>query len=206
MTIDEEAPRLEKSERRRLDLAESALKTLGELGYARTSLREIAANSEFSHGVVHYYFRDKSDLISYCVRYYKTICSKRYDEVIEKSASAEELAEGFLDKMTETLVEETALHRLWYDLRSQSMFEESVREDVAAIDTLLQQMIWRILSRYAELSGGLPTVGAFTAYGVIDGLFEQAVLAVSVNSEPIETIVENLRTGISRVVPLLVAS
>ena len=37
---------------RRDQLAESALLTLGELGYARASLREIAANSPFSHGVV----------------------------------------------------------------------------------------------------------------------------------------------------------
>ena len=118
---------IDKIERRRVALAESALKTLGELGYARTSLREIANNSEFTHGVVHYYFRDKIDLISYCVRYYKTKCAQRYDEVVETATSAEELAVGFLGKMTQTLVEETPMHRLWYDLRAQSMFEEQLR-------------------------------------------------------------------------------
>ena len=46
--------------------AQSALLTLGQFGYARTSLRDIAANSEFSHGVVHYYFADKTELITYC--------------------------------------------------------------------------------------------------------------------------------------------
>ena len=61
----------DKYDERRNQLAESALQTLGELGYARTSLREIANNSEFSHGVVHYYFQDKLELIVYCVRYYK---------------------------------------------------------------------------------------------------------------------------------------
>jgi len=115
---------IDKIERRRIALAESALKTLGELGYARTSLREIANNSEFTHGVVHYYFRDKIDLISYCVRYYKTKCAQRYDEVVETATSADELAVGFLGKMTQTLVEETPMHRLWYDLRAQSMFED----------------------------------------------------------------------------------
>ncbi|WP_202817188.1 TetR/AcrR family transcriptional regulator [Serinicoccus sp. CUA-874] len=114
---------LDKVGRRRLELAESALKTLGELGYARTSLREIASNSEFSHGVVHYYFRDKVELISYCVRHYKTICSRRYDEVVESAVTPEELAAGFLERMTRTLVEETPMHRHWYDLRTQSLFE-----------------------------------------------------------------------------------
>ena len=55
----------DKYDERRNQLAESALQTLGELGYARTSLREIANNSEFSHGVVHYYFADKLELIVY---------------------------------------------------------------------------------------------------------------------------------------------
>ena len=61
----------DKHDARRNQLAESALKTLGEVGYARTSLREVAHNSEFSHGVVHYYFHDKLELILYSVRYYK---------------------------------------------------------------------------------------------------------------------------------------
>jgi AcrR family transcriptional regulator len=118
---------IDKIERRRVALAESALKTLGELGYARTSLREIANNSEFTHGVVHYYFRDKIDLISYCVRYYKTKCARRYDEVVETATSAEELATGFLGKLTQTLVEETPMHKLRYDMRAQRMFDEQLR-------------------------------------------------------------------------------
>ena len=61
---------------RREQLARSALTTLAELGYARTSLREIAQNSEFSHGVVHYYFDDKLDLIIACVRLYTAECTR----------------------------------------------------------------------------------------------------------------------------------
>jgi AcrR family transcriptional regulator len=174
---------IDKIERRRVALAESALKTLGELGYARTSLREIANNSEFTHGVVHYYFRDKIDLISYCVRYYKTKCARRYDEVVETATSGEELVTGFLAKMTQTLVEETPMHKLWYDLRAQSMFEEQLRPDVEAIDKLLEEMIWRILGRYADLTATTPTVDAPTAYALVDGLFEQAVVGYAANPD-----------------------
>ena len=61
-------PSVDKFAERRVELAEAALQTLSELGYARTSLREIAQNSVFSHGVLHYYFKDKADLITCCVR------------------------------------------------------------------------------------------------------------------------------------------
>ena len=81
---------------RRDQLAESALLTLGELGYARASLREIAANSPFSHGVVHYYFNDKIELIVYCVRYYKQTCVHRYDGVVAEATSPDDLVVRFL--------------------------------------------------------------------------------------------------------------
>ncbi|MGZ0151745.1 TetR/AcrR family transcriptional regulator [Kribbella sp. WER1] len=194
---------IDKIERRRVALAESALKTLGELGYARTSLREIANNSEFTHGVVHYYFRDKIDLISYCVRYYKTKCARRYDEVVETATSADELATGFLGKMTQTLVEETPMHKLWYDLRAQSMFEEQLRPDVEEIDKLLEQMIWRILSRYADLTGASPSVDAPTAYALVDGLFEQAVVGYAANPDKTPAL---LTDRIMQVLPKLVTA
>ncbi|WP_432880211.1 TetR/AcrR family transcriptional regulator [Kribbella sp. CA-245084] len=194
---------IDKIERRRVALAESALKTLGELGYARTSLREIANNSEFTHGVVHYYFRDKIDLISYCVRYYKTKCARRYDEVVETATSGEELVTGFLAKMTQTLVDETPMHKLWYDLRAQSMFEEQLRPDVEAIDKLLEEMIWRILGRYADLTATTPTVDAPTAYALIDGLFEQAVVGYAANPDKTP---DRLTDRLLQVLPKLVAA
>ncbi len=161
---------------RRTQLAESALRTLGELGYARSSLREIANNSEFSHGVVHYYFNDKLELIIYCVRHYKATCVTRYDGVITDATTAPELLEAFAAKLVETIVDEAPMHRLWYDLRSQSMFEDGLRDAVTSIDRTLEQMIWRVISRYADLAGVEPAVDAHVTYGVFDGIFQQALL------------------------------
>jgi TetR/AcrR family transcriptional regulator, transcriptional repressor of bet genes len=166
----------DKYDERRNQLAESALTTLGELGYAKASLREIANNSEFSHGVVHYYFRDKFELIIYCVRYYKARCVRRYDDVVADATTADELLDGFAAKLRETLREEAPMHRLWYDLRTQSMFEESLREAVTMIDRTLEEMIWRVVSRYAELARREPVTGPAATYGLLDGLFQQALL------------------------------
>jgi hypothetical protein len=53
-----------------------------------------------------------------------------------------------------------AIHRLWYDLRSQSLFEEAFRDDVAEIDGSLQDMIWRLVRAYADLTGTQPTASS----------------------------------------------
>ncbi|ANN18928.1 TetR family transcriptional regulator [Amycolatopsis orientalis] len=167
---------VDRFDQRRAQLARSALVTLSELGYARTSLREIAQNSEFSHGVLHYYFRDKVELITYCVKQYKTECVTRYDRIAETAKTADELKLAFGAAMAATLCEDAPLHRLWYDLRNQSLFEKVFRADVLAIDETLERMIWRIVSRYAELRGRPLDLAPSTVYALFDGLFQQGLL------------------------------
>src|SRR6476469_1745506 len=143
-----ERARVDKFSARRIELAEAALETLAELGYARTSLREIAQKSEFTHGVLHYYFSDKVDLICCCVRHYKAKCVTRYDQITSVAHSRDELMTGFLEKLGENVLDEARMHRLWYDLRSQSLFEADFRDDGAAIDKSLEDMVWRVASRF----------------------------------------------------------
>jgi AcrR family transcriptional regulator len=169
--------KIDKFAQRRAQLANSALRTLAELGYARTSLREIAQNSEFSHGVLHYYFRDKVDLITYCVRQYKAATMSRYDQVLVSSVTPEDLRERFIDGMATSLVRDADMHRLWYDLRDQSMFEESFRDDVREIDRGIERMIGRIVGHYAQLSGLRLAVPSRFIYALVDGVFQHALLS-----------------------------
>ena len=194
------AERVDKFEERRRELADAALQTLSELGYARTSLREIAQNSAFSHGVLHYYFRDKVDLITYCVRRYKAVCVRRYDEIVADAGTAEALALGFADAMAATLVADATMHRLWYDLRSQALFEESFRADVGDIDQSLERMIWRIVSRYAELTGTPSRTDSATTYAMFDGLFQQALAR---RLAGVESAAGDLRAGVRALMTLV---
>lgn len=168
--------RIDKFAERRAELAQAALQTLSELGYAKTSLREIAQNSIFSHGVLHYYFKDKVDLMMCCVRHYKAVCVTRYDAVVAGAKTYDELLEGFVAALSETVRNDAQMHRLWYDLRSQSLFEEEFRADVLEIDKNLESMIWRIMSRFSELTGEPQQMTPAVLYAVFDGLFQQCLL------------------------------
>ena len=174
---------VDKFAERRAQLADAALQTLAELGYARTSLREIAQNSPFSHGVLHYYFSDKQDLITHCVRQYEAACVTRYDEIVAAASSAAELKREFSTAMAHTLRSDAPMHRLWYDLRNQSLFEESFRAGVLEIDQRREAMIWRVVSRYAELAQISVTLSPAAVYAILDGLFQQALLHHLAGSE-----------------------
>jgi AcrR family transcriptional regulator len=167
---------VDKFAERRAQLAAAALQTLAELGFARTSLRDIAQNSEFSHGVLHYYFSDKIELFTCCVRQYKAECVRRYDGIVADSDSAAALKRGYGAVMATSLREEAAMHRLWYDLRNQSLFDDTFRADVEEIDQSLERMVWRIISRYSELAGRPVVATRKAAYAVYDGLFQHALI------------------------------
>ena len=193
---------VDKFAERRDQLAAAALQTLAELGYANTSLRDIAQNSDFSHGVLHYYFADKFELITYCVRRYKAECVKRYDSIVATATTADELRTGFGAAMAGTLRDDASMHRLWYDLRNQSLFEEKFRADVKEIDQSLERMIWRIVGRYAELAGRLPAVTPDVAYALADGVFQHALLAhLSGDAAAVTDLDEHVR----QVLPALLA-
>lgn len=161
---------------KRTELAAAALQTLAQLGFARTTLRDIAQNSPYSHGVLHYYFKDKTELITACVQYYKAECIRRYDRIIVDSQTAPELRIAFARGLSATMVDEAHMHRLWYDLRAQCLFEQVFSDDVAVIDKSLERMVWRILRRYADLAEKPLTVTPAYAYSVFDGLFQHALM------------------------------
>jgi AcrR family transcriptional regulator len=192
--------RVDKFAKRRAELAEAALQTLSELGYARTSVREIAQNSAFTHGVLHYYFTDKVDLILCSVRQYKARCVTRYDAVTAAAQSVEGLADGFLDVLGQTLVEEAHLHRLWYDIRAQAMFEPSFQAEIALIDKSLEDMIWRIMTRLFELAGAPATLSSSAAYAVMDGLFQQYLLKhLSGDADAVAKMQADVRAVLARI-------
>ncbi len=80
------------------------------------------------------------------------------------------------------------MHRLWYDLRNQSMFDPALRADVAAIDGGLCDMIDRVLTRFAELSGAALRYDRKTTYAMLDGVFFSALLEHVVESDALAAV------------------
>jgi AcrR family transcriptional regulator len=150
--------------------------------------------------VFHYYFSDKLDLICCCVRHYKAQCVTRYDEVTASAKTRDELMEGFLGKLAATLREDARMHRLWYDLRAQALFEPAFRADVVEIDRNLEAMIWRIAYRFAELGGKKPAISSAALYALFDGLFQSALLKHSSNDA---AAIPDLLAEVRRLLPMI---
>ena len=70
---------------RRAELAEAALSTLAEYGFSGTTVSRVAECAGMSQGLVHHYFKSKSDLLEMAMR---QLNASSRDEVLERVRGA----------------------------------------------------------------------------------------------------------------------
>lgn len=163
----------ERDERReavREELVQNALATLSELGYAQTSLRDIAAQAGRSVGLVHYYFDDKHELIIACVQLYKAGFITQMAEWVEPDLPPAVLQHTFVSGLAETIRDQAPIHRLWYDIRAEAMFDARFSDPVRTIEDAMIDVIRTVLERLE-----LPPEQAKLAYSGLDGAFRLAL-------------------------------
>ncbi|MDQ2093661.1 TetR/AcrR family transcriptional regulator [Rhodalgimonas zhirmunskyi] len=155
-----------KRSRRKDELALAAIDALKQLGYARTSLRDIAEISGVSVGMLHYYFEDKTDLITFCVRKYKAGFVADLEALLTGDIAPDALPRAFADGLCASIRREAETHRLWYDIRAQALFDADFTDVVNEIEDSLLALVSRLFQRL-----GLSQDGALAGYLALDGGF-----------------------------------
>ncbi|MBM1814189.1 TetR/AcrR family transcriptional regulator [Pseudosulfitobacter pseudonitzschiae] len=139
-----------KRARKKQELADHAITALKQLGYARTSLRDIAAMSGVAVGTLHYYFEDKVDLIGFCVRRYKVGFVAQMDDIVRTGDAPDALLARFIKRLALSIRRDAETHRLWYDVRSQAMFDPAFEEVVFEIEAAMIALVVRLLDRLGQ--------------------------------------------------------
>jgi AcrR family transcriptional regulator len=81
---------------------------LGERGYAATTIADIAAEAGVSRGLLHYYFKNKEDLLAHALRASGEASLKLVEEIFASSKSAEDLAAGLTRILRATIADDPA--------------------------------------------------------------------------------------------------
>ncbi|MCA0869404.1 TetR/AcrR family transcriptional regulator [Seohaeicola saemankumensis] len=157
-----------KRDEKKRQIAASALNALKELGYANTSLRDIAEKSDMSLGMLHYYFEDRSDLIIYCVSIYKREFVRAVTKALTAASGRDEVIEAFSEALVTSIIEDEMTHRLWYDIRNQAMFDVTFRPVVSEIETML---IGTVGAAFDKAGHKIPPEQVAIYYALVDGAF-----------------------------------
>lgn len=156
---------------KRRELALHTLDALAELGFARINLREVAARSGTRLGSIHYYFEDKTDLLLCAVRLYTEEFIGGLEQLIRHAGNAQELIEQGSVALGEAIAEKAKMHRLWYDVRAQAMYEPAFRAVVDELENALAALTGHFLDKLAQFGvAGLPA-DPLATYLQMDGWF-----------------------------------
>lgn len=165
--------RADKSADKKQDLLRHALAALAEVGFSRINLRDVAARSNVSLGVIHYYFADKHDLLISCVSLYKEEFIARLERAIDIATEADTLPALMIDILVHSAENDAQTHRLWYDTRTQALFDPIFQPLVEDIECRLITVIRRFLDKMQALGDGVCEVAqdALGIYLMLDGCF-----------------------------------
>ena len=156
-----------KRQEKKDQIARSAMQALQELGYANTSLRDIAARADLSLGMLHYYFEDRTQLILHCVSLYKAAFISGLEEALSDASGREPVINALANALATSIVEDASTHRLWYDIRGQALFDPAFRPMVRELEAAL---IGVVESAAEKTGSARPDMGEF-GYALIDGVF-----------------------------------
>ena len=158
-----------KRDEKKRRIAESAIEALKELGYANTSLRDIAAHSDQSLGMLHYYFEDRAELIIYCVEIYKEQFVNDLFQALEDVSGRDQVVDAFSEALVTSIIDDEMTHRLWYDIRNQALFDVAFRPVVSEIEAKLIGIVQLAF----EKAGKSPVGDVAIHYALLDGVFRQ---------------------------------
>jgi AcrR family transcriptional regulator len=102
----------EKSER----IMKSALALLAKKGYENTTINDMADSAKVSRGLLHYYFKDKEDLVSKALTYGFGSMWEASIASLAGASTAEELADGMIDVLKKNIQQNPDFSALLFEM------------------------------------------------------------------------------------------
>ncbi|MGX6511780.1 TetR/AcrR family transcriptional regulator [Rhodococcus sp. SJ-2] len=168
-----------KSEQTRRRILDAAMRCVGEVGYSRATIREIARYADITSGSLYHYFPNKAELV-------KAAFLEIAQVSVPRLSAAADRADGVLNKLVAVLDEGATLldenpYSVAFDraLRVESAEHLHLGEDSELIFTSLRNVIAGIIEQAAR-EGALntDTAGATDAiFTVLRGLHDHAATA-----------------------------
>lgn len=146
---------------RRTQIIEAALESLREVGYAGTSIREIARRGGFNSALISYYFSGLHGLLLEALDYSSAARMRRYRDAIENAGSPEALLESAREIYREDL--EGGHITVFTEMVAASLAHESLAPELVA---RVRPWLELVESAVEKVAGGSPLLQLLPAAGV----------------------------------------
>lgn len=123
-------------------------------------------------GRLHYYFDSKADLVVFAIRQYKMDFVERLTEAIRVKAEKSESIGAVVNVLMESLADAGKAHRVWYDMRTQALFNPSMQPAISEIQAELENATKALLEKFRP---DADDEAVHTAFLLLDAIFFDAL-------------------------------
>lgn len=113
---------------------------------------------------------------------YKLELIETFNTIIDEATNIDEVIDTFGQCLIRSVAENSRTHRLWYDIKSQALFDPEFIETVAEVDALLIDMVNNLVVKTVELGGKSVELSAQHLYWMLDG-FSQHFLRLQLAND-----------------------
>lgn len=194
-------PRKKVQKEKRRQILEALDTCLLEKPYLKTSIKDIARAAGVNHGVMHYYFKSKDDIllhyIDFTIDKYNAVYSEWFESISKTGMDEKEMIEEALKMMIGKITLNADLSRIFIEIWEIAVYNKKVRERLkkmyAVWESTLDNLLIR-LGKNKEISKNLSKSMVAFAEGI--ALFS---IIFEDTDYPIEAILNNFQRYVSHI-------
>jgi len=173
---------------------------LAKKGYAATTISLVAAKAGVSRGLLHYYFKNKDDMLATVLETNMQASISLLREILVQSNSAPKMASGLVHALKQVLKDDPTFFHLYFEGWAVARQSELVDRKLKSLYGQFREALETCLDdawQRGILSFSIPVKGlAALLTGILDGMGLQLVTETDLAED--ETIWQALETGILR--------
>jgi AcrR family transcriptional regulator len=142
-------PRKNIQEEKRKQILEALDACLLKKPFLKTSIRDIAREAGVNHGVLHYYFKSKDDIllhyIDYTIEKYNAVYSEWLESISQDGMDEREMIEEAIKLMIDKITLNDDLSRIFIEIWEIALYNKKIRERLhkmyAAWESILDNLL-----------------------------------------------------------------
>lgn len=141
-------PRKIGQEEKRIRILQALDQCLQEKPFDQTSIKDIARAAGVNHGLLHYYFKNKEDIlinyIDYIILHYRSMFERWYSEKSMEGINEKTFMQEFFDFMNERITLNRSLSKVFIEIW-----------EIAAYNSLVKTRLQRTYREWTEVLSGI---------------------------------------------------
>lgn len=138
-------PRISVKEKRKLQILESLNDCLMTTSFSETTIKDIAKKANVNHGVLHYYFKSKEDIllhyIDFIIDRYLTVFTKWVSTAGKKYPSQRVFIEGMLLFINKRVTLDRNISKIFIEIWEISLYNKEVRRKLKQMYRIWEQTV-----------------------------------------------------------------